>query len=34
MVSAGNSDEKEAIKAAREEFVSSLEGTEDIGYTE
>lgn len=34
MVSAGNSDENEAIKAAREEFVSSLEGTEDIGYTE
>lgn len=34
MVSAGNSDEREAIKSAREEFVSSLEGTEDIGYTE
>lgn len=34
MVSAGNSDENEAIKAAREEFVSALEGSEDIGYTE
>lgn len=34
LVSAGNSSEREAIKTARQEYVSSLEGTEDIGYTE
>lgn len=33
LVSAGNSSEVESIKAAREEFVESLEGTEDVGYT-
>lgn len=33
LVSAGNASEVESIKAAREEFVESLEGTEDVGYT-
>lgn len=33
LVSAGNSSEIESIKAARQEFVENLEGTEDVGYT-
>ena len=33
LVSAGNASEIEAIKSAREAFVESLEGTEDIGYS-
>lgn len=32
-VESGLEDEIESIKAARQEFVDSLEGTEDIGYT-
>ncbi len=33
LVSAGNSNEIEKIQAAREEFVESLEGSEDVGYS-
>lgn len=33
LVSAGNSNEVEKVKAAREEFVESLEGSEDVGYS-
>lgn len=33
LVSAGNSNEVEKIQAAREEFVESLEGSEDVGYS-
>lgn len=33
LVSAGNAEEVEKIKSAREEFVESLEGSEDIGYS-
>ncbi len=32
MVQSGNSDEIEAIKSARQDFVSNLEGTDDVGY--
>lgn len=34
LVNSGNSEEREAVKASREEYVSSLEGTEDIGYNQ
>ncbi len=33
LVSAGNAEEIEKIKSAREEFVESLEGSEDVGYS-
>lgn len=33
LVSAGVATEVESIKASREEFVESLEGTEDVGYS-
>ena len=33
LVSAGNASEVEKIKSARQEFVESLEGSEDVGYT-
>ncbi len=34
MVESGNSDEIEAMKSARQDFVSNLEGTDDVGYNE
>lgn len=34
MVQSGNSDEIEAIKSARQDFVSNLEGTDDVGYNQ
>ena len=34
LVSSGNASEEESIKAARQSYVDSLEGTESIGYTE
>lgn len=33
LVETGNADEIQAIKAARQQFVDSLDGTEDVGYT-
>ena len=33
LVSAGNSEEVEKIRSARQEFVESLEGSEDVGYS-
>lgn len=34
MVQSGNSDEIEAMKSARQDFVSNLEGTDDVGYNQ
>ena len=33
LVSSGNSSEIESVRSARQEFVESLEGSEDVGYT-
>lgn len=33
LVSSGNSSEIESVRSARQEFVDSLEGSEDVGYT-
>ena len=34
LVSSGNASEDESLKAARQTYVDSLEGTESVGYTE
>lgn len=34
LVGAGNANEQQTIKAARQTFVDSLEGTEDVGYNQ
>lgn len=34
LVSAGNANEQQTVRALRQTFVDSLEGTEDIGYGE